>query len=102
MKTRLLLVASFATALCFTTLERPRLSAQDVKELKIGSEAPDLAIEHWLQDGNGFFKPVTQFEKGKVYVVEFWATWCPACISSLPTFQRLTQKIKQLLTQQRF
>lgn len=33
--------------------------------------------------------------KGRVTVLEFWATWCPACISSLPTFQRLTQRIKQ-------
>ena len=94
MKTRLLLVASFATALCFTTLERPRLSAQDVKELKIGSEAPDLAIEHWLQDGNGFFKPVTQFEKGKVYVVEFWATWCGPCIQSMPHLAELQNKYR--------
>ena len=94
MKTRLLLMASFATALCFTTLERPRLSAQDVKELKIGSKAPDLAIEHWLQDGNGFFKPVTQFEKGKVYVVEFWATWCGPCIQSMPHLAELQNKYR--------
>lgn len=33
-----------------------------------------------------------KFEDGKVYVVEFWATWCPPCKDSIP---HLTQVQKQ-------
>lgn len=58
-------------------------------ELTIGSPAPSIDVEHWVQDGEGKFKPVTQFKKDKVYVVEFWATWCGPCIMSMPHIAQL-------------
>lgn len=93
MKTRLLLTVTIAAALVFWSIDRPRaVAASD--ELGIGSTAPALDIEHWIQDGNGFFKPVTEFEKGKVYVVEFWATWCGPCINSMPHLAELQNKYR--------
>ena len=60
----------------------------------IGSKAPPLDVEHWVQDGNGFFRPVEEFEDGKVYVVEFWATWCGSCIASMPHLAELQNKYR--------
>ncbi len=60
--------------------------------LTIGSKAPSIDVEHWVSDGHGKFKPVEIFEDGKVYVVEFWATWCGPCISSMPHLAQLQEE----------
>ncbi len=64
-------------------------SAAGADDLTIGSEAPALDVEHWVSDRDGNFSQVTKFEKGKVYIVEFWATWCGPCIASMPHLAEL-------------
>lgn len=62
--------------------------------LSVGSKAPSIDVEHWMQQGDDKFPKVTDFEKGKVYVVEFWATWCPPCVASMPHLAELQQKYR--------
>ena len=57
--------------------------------LKIGSPAPKLAVSKWL-NGDG----VQKIEKGKVYVVEFWATWCGPCVAAMPHLSKLNTQYK--------
>jgi len=72
------------------------LSSARADELAVGSKAPAIDIEHWVQkagrDADGKFAPITEFAPGKVYVVEFWATWCPPCRTSMPHLSKLQEE----------
>lgn len=65
------------------------LIAEDAKlpALLVGSDAPALTVEKWVKGS-----PVASLEKGKVYVVEFWATWCGPCIRGMPHLSELQKK----------
>ena len=55
----------------------------------IGKPAPQ--IEGKDVDG----KPVRLSDlKGKVVLVDFWATWCPPCVASFPTLRQLSREYK--------
>ncbi|MDB5295557.1 MAG: thiol-disulfide isomerase-like thioredoxin [Phycisphaerales bacterium] len=59
------------------------------KALKPGDPAPKLSASRWL---NG--TPVPAFERGTVYVVEFWATWCGPCKATMPHVTELVARYR--------
>jgi thiol-disulfide isomerase/thioredoxin len=46
--------------------------------LLVGDKAPALSVEKWLRG-----EPVPAFKPDRLYIVEFWATWCVPCKKSI-------------------
>lgn len=86
------LIVILVTCCLFVIVTRTAVCEDN--SLKVGSVAPKLDIEHWHSDGKGAFKSVTDFQDGKVYIVEFWATWCGPCIASMPHLNELQTKYR--------
>jgi len=59
------------------TSYEPRPAAKDFSLLTLEGKAVELAKQ-----------------RGKVLVINFWATWCPACIHEMPSFNRATEWLK--------
>lgn len=56
---------------------------------KVGSTPPKLRAKDWL---NVEKPPTLESLKGKVVVLDFWATWCGPCIAGIPHLNELHEK----------
>ena len=56
---------------------------------KLGDPAAALVIKDWAKG-----EPVDVKDGKNVYVVEFWATWCGPCRTSIPHLTELQKKFK--------
>lgn len=61
----------------------PQMSQQDLT----GTPSPDFT----LMDVTGQQRNVSEW-KGKVLVINFWATWCPPCLEEIPHFIKLQEQ----------
>lgn len=52
-----------------------------------GDQAPSLSIAEWAKG-----TPLEAFDSNKVYVVEFWATWCGPCLNGMPHISALQEQ----------
>jgi cytochrome c biogenesis protein CcmG, thiol:disulfide interchange protein DsbE len=58
--------------------------------VEVGSKAPDFAARS--VDGDRAVRTLADY-RGKVLVLNIWATWCIPCIVEMPSFERLKQQI---------
>lgn len=72
-----------------TTLSHAESPQTGNLKLLVGSPAPAIKVGSWAQG-----KALGSLQKGKVYVLEFWATWCGPCVKAMPHLSELSKKYK--------
>jgi thiol-disulfide isomerase/thioredoxin len=56
---------------------------------RLGDPASPLSVKAWVKGG-----PVDVRDGKHIYVVEFWATWCPPCRTSIPLLTEIERKYR--------
>ncbi|MBV9574201.1 MAG: TlpA family protein disulfide reductase [Acidobacteriales bacterium] len=75
-----------AVICCFTLLLAGCHSGS--RPPRIGTLAPDFSI------ADGDRNVSLRDFRGKVVVLNFWATWCPPCIEEMPSLVEMQQRMK--------
>jgi thiol-disulfide isomerase/thioredoxin len=85
MKLARALAALCVAHICFASPETPGKLA-----VGVGQMAPRLEVGRWIKG-----KPRPLFDKGMIYIIESWATWCIPCVQSIPHLTELQKKYKE-------
>ncbi len=80
-----------AGLLILVLLHRNRSSDNPVQQapIKIGLPAPDFTFPGL----DGKMVRLSD-QRGKIVLVNIWATWCPACVDEMPSMEKLYQSLK--------
>jgi thiol-disulfide isomerase/thioredoxin len=66
--------------------------------LKLGDQVPDITINNIFNYKGPDGKPATSAKisdfKGKLLILDFWATWCSPCVEMLPRMDSLQQEFE--------
>lgn len=57
--------------------------------LALGEMVPTIRNAKWIKG-----EPVTEWVKGQIYILDFWATWCGPCIQMIPHMNEVQEKYK--------
>ena len=56
----------------------------------VGLDMPRLTIKNWISKDQLSPRDL----EDRIYVIEFWATWCPSCVKTMPHLNELARKYR--------
>lgn len=62
--------------------------SQTYPALKIGDHVPDVTIRNFFDDDKKTM-PIKELYRNKLLILDFWGTWCGACLDEIATFPQL-------------
>ena len=90
MRTPALLFAFFVCIVPGLCLAGDDLHGRPLYEVKGRPPAPDFTLE----DTEGEIHRLSEY-RGKVVILNFWATWCPPCRDEMPSMQRAWEGLRE-------
>lgn len=71
-------------------------NAQEIKALKVGDKLPAefWNRNHQIYENAKVFKQALMPLKGKLLVIDFWASWCSNCINKFRAVEELQKEFK--------
>ena len=84
--------------LCLNFCAKAQAVDVTTKGLQIGQEVPNVTLTnlHNYKDASGKVATTAKLSdfKGKLIILDFWATWCAPCIASIPKLERLQKQFE--------
>lgn len=73
-------------------------SAQTIKGIQPGDKIPEdiwKAPLHFISSAGGDTTITLSAYRGKLIILDFWATWCSGCIAAMPKLKKLQQSLPE-------
>jgi thiol-disulfide isomerase/thioredoxin len=61
-------------------------------EITVGSVIPDFSLKRFSPQASEMKEVGFKDIKGKVFLINFWATWCEACVVEMPSIVKLRKE----------
>ena len=90
----ILVCLSLGLVSCQGKTDAPVQGVEKTQVQPAETPSANVAPNFVLKDINGKIVSLSDF-KGKVVIVDFWATWCPPCQAEIPHFQALYKENSQ-------